>query len=79
MNRKAERFLDEGLDFGYNTYGKFGSNIISQPGSIAYQIFDKEEELKKIFGPIGLNLGGRSAPEIALSIISQIVSQIYRK
>ena len=39
----------------------------------------KEEELKKIFGPIGLNLGGRSAPEIALSIISQIVSQIYRK
>lgn len=39
----------------------------------------KEEELKKIFGPIGLNLGGRSAPEIALSIISQIVLQIYRK
>jgi len=39
----------------------------------------KDYELKKIFGPIGLNLGGRSAPEIALSIISQIVSEIYKK
>ena len=39
----------------------------------------KDEELKKIFGPIGLNLGGRSAPEIALSIISQLVAKIYKK
>ncbi len=36
-------------------------------------------QIKKIFGPIGIKLGGRSAPEIALSIISQLVSEVYKK
>ncbi len=39
----------------------------------------KDEDIKKIFGPIGIKLGGRSAPEIALSIISQLVSEVYKK
>ena len=38
-----------------------------------------DEEINKIFGPIGIKLGGRSAPEIALSIIAQLVSQVYNK
>ena len=37
------------------------------------------EQINKIFGPIGVKLGGKSAPEIALSIISQLVSVIYKK
>ena len=37
------------------------------------------EEINKIFGPIGIKLGGRSAPEIALSIITQLVSEVYKK
>ena len=37
------------------------------------------EQIDKIFGPIGIKLGGRSAPEIALSIISQLVSEVYKK
>jgi len=37
------------------------------------------DEIKKIFGPIGIKLGGRAAPEIALSIIAQLVSEIYKK
>ena len=37
------------------------------------------EEIKKIFGPIGIKLGGKSAPEIALSIVSQLVSEVYKK
>ena len=37
------------------------------------------EQIKKIFGPIGIKLGGKSAPEIALSIISQLVSEVYKK
>ena len=37
------------------------------------------EQINKIFGPIGIKLGGKSAPEIALSIISQLVSEIYKK
>ena len=39
----------------------------------------KDVEIKRIFGPIGIKLGGRSAPEIALSIIAQLVSEAYKK
>ena len=39
----------------------------------------KDEKIKRIFGPIGIKLGGRSAPEIALSIIAQLVSETYKK
>jgi len=38
-----------------------------------------DEQINKIFGPIGIKLGGRSAPEISLSIISQLVSEVYKK
>ena len=38
-----------------------------------------ESEIKLIHGPIGIKLGGRSAPEIALSIIAQLVSETYKK
>ncbi len=33
------------------------------------------EQINSIHGPIGIKLGGRSAPEIALSIIAQLVSE----
>jgi len=39
----------------------------------------KDNEIKRIFGPIGIKLGGRSAPEIALSIVAQLVSEAYKK
>tara|TARA_B100001123_G_C15131113_1_gene955371 strand:- start:240 stop:920 length:681 start_codon:yes stop_codon:yes gene_type:complete len=38
-----------------------------------------DEQTNKIFGPIGIKLGGRSAPEIALSIIAQLVSEVYNR
>ncbi|MSP11192.1 MAG: xanthine dehydrogenase [Pelagibacteraceae bacterium] len=38
-----------------------------------------EEEIKLIHAPIGIKLGGKSAPEIALSIIAQLVSETYKK
>ena len=38
-----------------------------------------EDEINSIHGPIGIKLGGKSAPEIALSIISQLVSETYKK
>jgi len=38
-----------------------------------------DKETNKIFGPIGIKLGGKSAPEIALSIIAQLVSEVYKK
>ena len=51
---------------------------------IQHLLIDKEagfndEQIKKIFGPIGIKLGGRSAPEIALSIVAQLVSEVYNK
>ena len=36
-------------------------------------------EISSIHGPIGIKLGGKSAPEIALSIIAQLVSETYKK
>ena len=39
----------------------------------------KADDIKKIFGPIGIKYGGRSAPEIALSIIFQLMTEIYKK
>ena len=38
----------------------------------------KEDEVNSIHGPIGIKLGGKSAPEIALSIIAQLVSEFYK-
>ena len=37
------------------------------------------EQINSIHGPIGIKSGGRSAPEIALSIIAQLVSETYKK
>ena len=39
----------------------------------------KKVDLEKINGPIGIKLGGKSPSEIALSIISQLVSEKYKK
>ena len=38
-----------------------------------------EVEINSIHGPIGIKLGGKSAPEIALSIIAQLVAETYKK
>jgi len=38
-----------------------------------------KEQINSIHGPIGIKLGGRSAPEIALSIIAQLISETYKK
>jgi len=38
-----------------------------------------ESEINSIHGPIGIQLGGKSAPEIALSIIAQLVTETYKK
>ncbi|WP_243725598.1 FAD-dependent tricarballylate dehydrogenase TcuA [Actinomadura rubrisoli] len=40
VNNRGERFLDEGADFRNYTYAKYGREILEQPDSIAYQIFD---------------------------------------
>jgi len=38
-----------------------------------------DQEINLIHGPIGIKLGGKAAPEIALSIIAQLVAETYKK
>ena len=38
-----------------------------------------KNEIDLIHGPIGIKLGGKSAPEIALSIIAQLILETYKK
>ena len=38
-----------------------------------------KDEIDSIHGPIGIKLGGKSAPEIALSIVAQLVAETYKK
>ncbi|MGO1769021.1 MAG: FAD-dependent tricarballylate dehydrogenase TcuA [Microbacterium sp.] len=40
VNREGKRFLDEGADFRNYTYAKYGKEILKQPGSVAWQLFD---------------------------------------
>lgn len=41
VNRDGHRFVDEGADFRNYTYAKYGREVLKQPGSIAWQIFDQ--------------------------------------
>jgi tricarballylate dehydrogenase len=40
VNRDGRRFVDEGADFRNYTYARYGADILRQPGSVAFQIFD---------------------------------------
>ena len=41
INRDGKRFLNEGEDVGMYTYAKYGGRILSEPGSLAWQVFDQ--------------------------------------
>jgi succinate dehydrogenase/fumarate reductase flavoprotein subunit len=42
INSRGYRFVDEGMDLRNYTYAKFGREILAQPGSYAFQIWDTE-------------------------------------
>src|ERR1700680_327230 len=42
VNAHGKRFIDEGLDFHYYTYAKYGREVMNQPGLFAWQIFDQK-------------------------------------
>jgi tricarballylate dehydrogenase len=52
VNREAQRFVDEGMDFKSYSYTVMGPEILRQPGGIAYQIFDQQtvERLEARYG-----------------------------
>ncbi len=42
VNTLGERFIDEGADFRNYTYAKYGSEVLKQPGQVAWQIYDSK-------------------------------------
>ena len=40
LNRRGQRFVDEGADFRNYTYAQYGAAVLEQPGGVAWQIFD---------------------------------------
>ncbi|MFQ5875937.1 MAG: FAD-dependent tricarballylate dehydrogenase TcuA, partial [Dehalococcoidia bacterium] len=63
VNGEGRRFVDEGEDFHAYTYAKTGSEILKQPGGIAYQIFDE-----KVKDPLARHLYDGATPVVANSI-----------
>jgi tricarballylate dehydrogenase len=41
VNTRGERFVDEGADLRNYTYAKYGREILRQPQSVAFQLFDQ--------------------------------------
>ena len=44
VNVDGNRFVDEGADFRNYTYARYGREILSQPGRVAFQLFDQRTE-----------------------------------
>jgi tricarballylate dehydrogenase len=42
VNVRGERFVDEGADLRNYTYAKYGREILRQPQSVAFQLFDQQ-------------------------------------
>src|SRR5271157_569727 len=42
VNVNGERFVDEGADYRNYTYAKYGREVLAQPGSYAWQVFDAQ-------------------------------------
>ncbi|RUZ77978.1 FAD-binding dehydrogenase [Mesorhizobium sp. M7A.F.Ca.US.006.01.1.1] len=42
VNALGDRFIDEGADFRNYTYAKYGSEVLRQPGQVAWQIYDSK-------------------------------------
>ena len=69
VNALGERFVDEGAEIGSYTYAKYGRIILTQPGSVAYQIFDaKTVHLLEERYETGTPVVADSIAEVALGI-----------
>lgn len=75
-----ELVLKKLLDEKYKYLGMIGSDrkvsVVMQ--KLVKEGYDKEK-LKKVFSPIGLNIGSHTPVEIAVSIMAQIISVRYGK
>jgi tricarballylate dehydrogenase len=61
VNRDGRRFVDEGADFRNYTYARYGAEVLRQPGSIAYQLFDADSI--RYVNPVDYDTAGPSRAE----------------
>jgi tricarballylate dehydrogenase len=71
VNKKSERFVDEGASFNSDTYGIYGSNVLNQPDSLAFQIFDS-----KILDFLDPNYNGRQVSKNVENSITELAKKI---
>ena len=71
VNKNSERFLDEGVDFSAITYGKVGAEIMRQPDSMAFQIYDS-----KVLDILDPNYNGRQVSRITASTIEELAIKL---
>ena len=72
--------LHHALKVKFYYIGALGSKKTHTNRSVRLKLMGfNENEIKSIHGPIGMNLGGKSASEIALSIAAQLVAETHKK
>jgi tricarballylate dehydrogenase len=71
VNKLAERFLDEAIDYSSATYGLYGSNVIAQPDSSAFQIFDS-----KVLDLLDPNYNGRQVSKVVANTIEELATKL---
>ena len=71
VNKKAERFLDEGAAFNSETYGIYGSKIVKEPDALAFQIFDS-----KVLEFLDPNYNGRLVSKNVENSIGELANKI---
>lgn len=64
VNRLGQRFVDEGENFFNWTYNRYGKDIIAQPGSVAFQIFD-DKSFAQVTYKDGLKTESNSLEDLA--------------
>jgi tricarballylate dehydrogenase len=72
VNKDGERFVDEGADFRNYTYARYGADVLAQPDSIAFQVFDAD--LRPMLRPQEYEMPGIG--EVVADTLEELASQL---
>lgn len=71
VNRRCERFFDEGADFSSATYGRYGTDVVKQPGGVAFQIFDSQ-----MIDHLDPNYSGKLVSKVSADTIEDLAARL---
>ncbi|PSR83560.1 hypothetical protein BD289DRAFT_483251 [Coniella lustricola] len=89
INKRGERFFDEGSDIRNYTYAKFGKAILAQPGGVAFQLWDsqgipwlrreeyRDEVVRKIHGDTIEELANKLEESEGLEDARRLVATVH--